>query len=75
MTQRAYKNYVIHLRETLHNDISINAYLCDLITTLHFLMNEGYIEHYKMKSIKVDKSNVKTYTDDELKLLLQKTSI
>lgn len=75
MTQDVYKQFVMHLRETLHNDVSINAYLRDMITTLHFLMNEGYLEHYKMQAIRVDKSHVETYTDDELKLLLEKPNI
>ncbi len=75
MTQDVYNQFVIHLRETLHNDVSINAYLRDLITTLHFLMNEGYLDYYKMQAIKVDKTNVKTYTDEELRLLLKKPDI
>lgn len=36
-----YNKYVIYLCDTLHNDISVNSYLLDLITTLHFLMEEG----------------------------------
>ena len=35
-----YNAYVIHLKSTLQNDVSINSYLRDLITTLHFLMDE-----------------------------------
>ena len=42
-TSDMYKQYVVYLRNTLQNDVSINSYLRDLITTLHFLMNEGYI--------------------------------
>lgn len=75
MTEQSYKDYVIYLRKTLHNDVSINAYLRDLITTLHFLMNEGYLKYYKMRAIKVDKTNVETYSDDELKILLQKPNM
>lgn len=75
LTQDVYKQFVVHLREILHNDVSINAYLRDLITTLHFLMNEGYIEYYKMQAIKVDKSHVETYSDEELKILLRKPNI
>lgn len=43
-----YKNYVLHLKSTLHNDISINSYLRDLITTLHFFMDEGWLSHFKI---------------------------
>ena len=40
--ESVYQRYVVFLRETLHNDVSINAYLRDFITTMHFLMREGY---------------------------------
>jgi len=75
LDENAYKNYVIHLRSTLNNDVSINSYLRDLITTLHYLMDEGYIPRFKMQSIKVDKSHIETYTDQELQLLLKKPNI
>lgn len=70
-----YKQYVMYLKSTLQNDVSINSYLRDLITTLHFLMNQGYVVPFKMQAIKVDKTNVETYSDDELKILLQKPNI
>ena len=73
ITEKAYNSYVLHLRKTLHNDVSINSYLRDFITTMHFLMNEGYISPFKMQSIKVDKNHVETYTDEELKTLLAKS--
>ena len=48
-----YKDFVLYLKENLNNDVSVNSYLRDLITTLHFFMNEGYIPHFKMQAIKV----------------------
>ncbi len=75
ITASTYNKYVVYLRETLSNDVSINAYLRDFITTMHFLMNEGHLEHFKMKAIKVDKTHVETYTDDELMVLLKKPNI
>lgn len=71
----AYKSYVLHLRSTLNNDVSINSYLRDFITTMHFLMNEGYIARFKMGAIKVDKSHIETYSEQELQLLLKKPNI
>ena len=70
-----YKRYVLHLRSTLDNDVSINSYLRDFITTMHYLMNEGYIPHFKMQSIKVDKSHIETYNENELQLLLKKPNL
>ena len=75
ITEEVYQNYVIYLRETLHNDVSINAYLRDFITTMHFLMNEGYLPHFKMQAIKVDRSGVETYSEQELITLLKKPNI
>lgn len=72
---KAYKDYIMHLKSTLTNDVSINSYLRDFITTMHFLMNEGYIPYFKMQAIKVDKNHIETYTEDELQLLLKKPNI
>lgn len=71
----AYKRYVLHLRSTLDNDVSISSYLRDFITTMHYLMNEGCLPHFKMQSIKVDKSHIETYNDNELQLLLKKPNL
>ena len=70
-----YKKYVLYLRERISNDVSINAYLRDFITTMRFLMSEEYVPHFKLRAIKVDKPNVETYTEEELNCLLQKPNI
>ena len=49
---KMYKDFVIYLRAKIHNDVSINFYLRDLITILHFFMNEGWLPHFKMQAIK-----------------------
>ena len=73
--EQTYKDYVLHLKSTLDNDVSINSYLRDLITTLHFFMNEGWLPHFKMQAIKVDKSHIETYNENELQLLLKKPNV
>ncbi len=75
MDEKLYQEYVVFLRDTLHNDVSINSYLRDFITTMHFLMREGYVAHFPMRAIKVDRSGVETYTDAELVALLKKPNI
>ena len=75
MDAQLYQKYVIFLRETLHNDVSINSYLRDFITTVHFLMNQGYLPYFKMQAIKVDRSGVETYSEEELMALLKKPNI
>jgi integrase/recombinase XerD len=71
----AYKRFVLYLKSILDNDITINTYLKDFITTMHFLMNEGYIQHFKMQAIKADKHHIETYTESELQILLKKPNI
>ena len=44
MDEKLYQKYVVFLRETLHNDVSINSNLRDFITTMHFLMREDYLK-------------------------------
>ena len=75
MNERKYKEYVLRLREEIENDVSINSYLRDLIATMRFLMEEGYVTPFKMKSIKVDQWTVETYTDEELRILLKKPDL
>jgi integrase/recombinase XerD len=38
-------------------------------------MNEGYVEPFPMKAIKVDDAPVETYTDAELRVLLKKPNV
>ena len=61
LNQTMYNNYIVYLRERLTNDVSINSYLRDLITILHYLMSNEYLRQFKMQSIKVDKASVETY--------------
>ncbi len=73
--EKIYQKYVVYLRETLTNDVSINSYLRDFITTMHFLMREGYLPEFKMQAIKVDRAGVETYTESELIELLRKPNV
>ena len=67
-----YKDFVLYLRAKIHNDTSINSYLRDLITTLHFIMNEGWLPHFKMQAIKVDKSKYRNIYRGRIKITPQK---
>ena len=75
ITEQTYKDYVVHLCSIIENDVSVNSYLRDLITTIHFWMNEGFVPYFKMQAIKVDKHNIEIYSDSELKILLQKPDL
>lgn len=70
-TLDTFNGFVIYLKEHLTNDVSINAYLRDLITTLHYLMANEYMPTFKLNGIRVDQPAKETYTDQELKALLK----
>lgn len=67
-----YNSFILYLRDRLDNDVSVRTYLRDLITVFHYLMREGVLEPFTMKSIKVDQSHIETYSDAELRCLLKK---
>ena len=70
-----YNGYVLQLCDELENSVSVNTYLRNLITVFHFLMEKGHVKRFRMRSIKVDKQAVETYTEEELRLLLKKPNI
>lgn len=73
--QDAYNTYVLQLCDELDNSVSINSYLRDLITVMHFWMDRGYVSRFKMKAIRVDQRAIETYTEEELAVLLKKPDI
>ena len=75
ITVNTYNGYLLYLKGRIENDVSINSYLRDLVTVFHFLMKEGYMERFEMQTIKVDKTGVETYTEEELQKLLKKPDI
>ena len=55
--------------------MSINSYLRDLITVLHYRMDRGDTQLFKMKSIKVDQQAIETCSDEKVAILLKKPGI
>ena len=53
-----YKDFAIKLRTKIHNDVSINSYRRDLITTIYFFMNEGWLPRFKTQVIKMNETNI-----------------
>ncbi len=65
--------YVSYLRGNRQlSDATIQTYVRALRTMLYYLMEEGYLEHFKIELPKADETLKETYTDSELKALLKK---
>lgn len=71
----SYFEYLQHLQNTMDNTITIDGYLRDLATTVHYLQREGYIEEFKTQRIKIDNHPIETYSDEELQILLKKPNL
>ncbi|MFL0248377.1 tyrosine-type recombinase/integrase [Candidatus Clostridium stratigraminis] len=76
ITKETVESYILHLKNnTGNNDRSINTRLSALRTFLYFAMKENYIEEFKISLIKAVETIKETYTEEELKLLLQKPNL
>ncbi|WP_207647061.1 tyrosine-type recombinase/integrase [Clostridium magnum] len=56
-------------------DSSIQSNIKKMRTILYYFMKLGYLEKFKIDNIKVDKDSIETYTDEELKILLEKPNL
>jgi integrase/recombinase XerD len=66
-------NYILHLKEqTEVNDITVNTSLRAVRAFVYYWQSLGYCPTFKIMLIKADKTIKETYTESELKLLLEK---
>lgn len=69
-------DFILFLRKkTKEKDTSIQSNVKKMSTILYFFMKLGYMDEFKIKNIKVDKDIIETYTDAELKILLEKPNL
>ncbi len=68
-------NFIIEFKKTHTNDMTLNAYARDLKTTLTFLMNNGYVKHFKITLPKADKNPIECYNDMEIITLIKKPNL
>ena len=66
-------DFVLWLRKNHNvNDISVNTHLRSVRAFAYFAMDNGYIERFKVHIPKATKKMKKTYSEDELNILLKK---
>lgn len=66
---------VIYLGSKLSNAISMNSYIRAVRAFLYYCMKMGYVEQFQIQQIKAEKKVKETYTDEELRMLLDKPNI
>lgn len=73
ITHNTIDNFVKDCKENLNiNSQSLYTYTRDFKTILYFFMEFEYMPTFKIELPKVDKKVIETYSDAELKILLQK---
>lgn len=76
ITSEIVDSYILYLRnETEANDITINSYLRALRAFAYYCMECNYISKFKIQLPKAEKKIKETYTDQDLKKLLEKPNM
>lgn len=76
MDINTYNNFIAILRSRKNiSDMTLYTYSRDLKTLMYFFMRNEWLPTFKITTPKVDKTNIETYTDRELSLLLKKPNI
>ncbi|MBC2580857.1 site-specific integrase [Clostridium sp. DJ247] len=76
ITKEVFDDFVMFLKkETKEKDTSISSNIRKMRTVLYYFMKLGYMNKFNIKNIKVDRDIIETYTDEELKILLEKPNL
>ena len=67
--------YALLNKERGCHDITVQSYMRGVRCFCYYLMEEGYLQRFKIKLPKADKRIKETYTDTELKKLLKKPNV
>lgn len=70
------EGFICYLRENREvNNISINSHLTNVRAFVNYCIRLGYVEEFKIQSVKAEKQIKETYTDSELTILLKKPNL
>lgn len=76
ITRETVQNFILFMQKKMHeNDVTMNTNLRSMRAILYYFMKLGYMEEFKISELKVTKEPIDTYTDAELKILLEKPNI
>jgi integrase/recombinase XerD len=67
--------FILYLQNRIDNPISINTVLRAVRAVLYYAMKLDYLDEFKIQMLKTPDKVKETYTDDELKILLEKPNL
>lgn len=76
ITKSTIDSYILYLKEeTEVNDITVNTAIRAVRAFVYYWQSLGYCPHFKIMLIKADKKMKETYSEHELRLLLEKPNM
>lgn len=73
INQDTFDNFIISCKDNLNiSSQTLFTYARDFKTILYYFMRMDYMKQFTIKLPKVDKKNIETYTNQELKVLLKR---
>ena len=76
ITEHTVYEFIAYIRQHRNiNDISVNTYLRAVRAMCYYFMKLGYTPPFQINLVKAEKQVKETYTDSEIKTLLEKPSI
>lgn len=76
ITKSTVDGFILYCRNELTiKDVTINTYTRTLRSILYYFMRLGWMKEFKIPNVKFDKHLIETYSEEELKLLLEKPNI
>lgn len=75
ITLNTVNGFILYSKSTGIKDVSVNSLIRTLRAILYYFMELDYMATFKIRSIKVDKTIIETYSDAEIKLLLSKPNL
>lgn len=74
ISKRTIEDYIYSIKDTV-KPRTINSDLSAIRTLLYYFMDEGYVPHFKIELMKIDKEVKETYSQKELEKLLKKPNL
>jgi integrase/recombinase XerD len=76
INKSVFDEFIVFLKkQTNEKDTSIVSNIRKMRVLLYYFMRLGWMEQFKIECMKADKDVIETYTDEELKILLEKPNL
>lgn len=75
ITSEVIEEFTLYLQEIIDNPVSVNTILRNNRTFLNYAMRNRYMDKFTVHLIKAEKKIKETYSDEELKILLEKPDL